>query len=225
MPIANAPNTEANPTACWSLRMAIDTTRGGARLRRSISRPNQSDRHRRDERRHNGTQTRALCDKKRDGACGTTERRSHRRGPFGIAGQGVGRGACRAECNTCRQLSQRGRRICANGDERRTEAVGECSTKATPAIVAPVIMTNSKNRPAAVTGAPVMTSPTEPTSERPARSTTRPAAIATQCLWCFRSHRQSRARFIPTRNSRVRRGSSARWRCRCTSRRTAHCRS
>ena len=84
-----------------------------------------------------------------------------------------------------RQLGQRGRRICADGDERRTEAVGECSTKATPAIVAPVIMTNSKNRPAAVTGAPVMTSQTEPTSERPARSTTRPVAIATQCLWCF----------------------------------------
>ena len=48
-----------------------------------------------------------------------------------------------------------------------------------PAIVAAVIMTSSKKRPAAVTGAPAMTSPTEPTSESPARRTTRPAAMAT----------------------------------------------
>ena len=40
-------------------------------------------------------------------------------------------------------------------------------------------MTNSKKRAAAVTGAPVMTSPTEPTNESPASRTTRPAAMAT----------------------------------------------
>ena len=66
--------------------------------------------------------------------------------------------------------------MATNGAPKR---LARCSTNATPAIVAAVIITNSKKRPAAVTGAPVMTSPTEPTSERPARSTTRPAAMAT----------------------------------------------
>src|SRR5258705_404932 len=47
--------------------------------------------------------------------------------------------------------------MATNGAPKR---LARCSTNATPAIVAPVIMTSSKNRPAAVTGAPVMTSPT-----------------------------------------------------------------
>ena len=103
----------------------IDTTSGGARLRRSISRPTKSDRHRRDERRHHGTQTRALRQKEHDGACGTAERRSHRCGPFGIAGQGEGGRARRTECDTCGQLCQGGRCGRADCDERRAEPAGE----------------------------------------------------------------------------------------------------
>ncbi|MGY4646642.1 hypothetical protein ACVWWN_000438 [Mycobacterium sp. URHB0021] len=57
--------------------------------------------------------------------------------------------------------------------------LARCSTNVTPAMVAAVIITSSKKRPAAVTGAPEMKSPTEPTRERPASSTTSPAAMAT----------------------------------------------
>ncbi len=58
---------------------AIDTTMGGASLRRSISLPTKPDRHRSEERRDDGAQARALSEQEHDGARGTAERRGYRR--------------------------------------------------------------------------------------------------------------------------------------------------
>ena len=85
----------------------------------------QADRHRRDERGHHGTRTRALSQKKCDRACGTADAAAIAADRSGMAGQDVGRRARRAECDTGRQLCECGRRIRADSDERRTEAVGE----------------------------------------------------------------------------------------------------
>ena len=51
------------------------------------------------------------------------------------------------------------------------------SVVATPAMIPPVIINNSKKRAAAVIGAPVIASCTEPTSDNPDSNTVTPAAM------------------------------------------------
>ena len=136
---------------------AIETINGGVRLRRSISAPTSPTGTAAANDATTGLKPHVCARGTGDARC-STDRRGHQCPPLGIAGQGEGSRSCRAEHDADSQFPQRRGRVRADRQVGAPNFVATWRTNATPAIVAAVSMTSSKNRATAVTAAPVITS-------------------------------------------------------------------